>query len=255
MNGKILVTGIRGGMGKYLHEQLGGTGFTRQSNNLEELKRQSFDVIVHCAWSCVPTQLITSENFSQYYYDNVILTEEILQIPHRYFVFFSTVDLYPGDDQPHSEDEVIQADSIRSIHSVMKLISESIVQNKTKNFLILRPTFLLGPYMRRNNLLKLFKDPNPVLSLDGSSLCNAILYPDILEFIKLAITRKETGIFNLASSDSISLAKIAEIANKKVVFGGHHYETGNVVNRKAALISPAFSKTSEEVFREFMAEV
>ncbi|MBI2676545.1 MAG: NAD(P)-dependent oxidoreductase [Candidatus Yanofskybacteria bacterium] len=253
MNSNVLVTGTRGGIGKYIHEHLGGTGFTRQSNP-DELKSRSFDIIIHCACNYMPTRLVTSQNLSQYYYDNVILTEKMLQIPHRYFVFFSTVDIYPGDGQPHFEDEIVQADSVRSIYSVMKLISESVVQNKAKNYLILRPAFLIGPYMRRNNLLKLFKDPHPVLSLDASSLYNVIRYSDVLEFISLAIARKETGIFNLASADSISLADIADITGKKVVFGAHHYETGNIANQKATQVLPVFNGTSEKAIREFLAE-
>jgi len=255
VNGKILVTGTRSGIGKYLNEQVGGAEFTRQSDNLKELRKQFFDVIIHCACNHTPPRFVTGEDLSQYYYDNVTLTEEILQIPHRYFIFFSTVDIYPGDGQLHSEAEIVRADSIRSIYSVMKFISESVVQSKAKNSLILRPTFLLGPYMRRNNLSKLFKDQCPVLSLDGSSLCNAIRYPDVLGFVNLAIARKETGIFNLASTGSISLANIAKITGKKVVFGSHHYETGNIDNQKAIQVSSAFSKTSEEVFKEFLVEV
>lgn len=254
MDGKILVTGVKGGIGRYIHEQLGGTGFTRQSNNLNELKRQSFDVIIHCACNHTPAWRITNENLSQYYYDNIVLTEEILQISHRYFVFFSTVDIYPGDSRPHPENEIIQANSVRSIYSVMKLISESAVRDKANNFLILRLAFLIGKYMRRNNLLKPFEDLNPVLSLDSSSQYNLIRYFDVLKFIQLALAREEIGIFNLGSSDSISLAKIVEIAGKKVIFGTNHYETGNIANQKAVHISPAFNKTSEGVLREFIAE-
>lgn len=253
MNDKILVTGARGGIGRFIHEQFGCVGLTRQSSDREELRKRSFDVIVHCAWNHTPTRLITSENLGEYYHDNVALTEEMVKIPHEYFVFFSSVDVYQGGDQPHSEDETVQADSIRSIYATMKLISESVVQKGAKNFLILRPTFLMGPYMRLNNLSRLFNDPHPVLTLDASSLYNVIHYADVLEFIRLAIARRETGIINLASVGSVSLFRIAEVAGKKVVFGGNHYETGNISNKKAVLISPAFKKTSEEVLWEFLS--
>jgi len=255
VNDKILVTGTRGGIGKYLHEQLGGTGFTRQSGNLSELKKRFFDVIIHCACNYTPPWLVTSENLDRYYYDNILLTQELLQIPHGYFVFFSTVDLYPLDDKCHLEGEVIGVNSLQSgIYSVTKLISELVVQSKAGNFLILRPTSLLGPYMRRNNLFKLFRDPYPVLFLAADSRYNLIRYSDVLEFIRLAVACKETGIFNLASSHTITLAEIADIVGKKASFGFHYYRTVGVANKKAVRILPLLKKAPEEVLREFLVE-
>lgn len=254
MEANVLVTGTKSGIGKYIHEQLGGTGLTRQSNNLDELKKKSFEVIIHCAWNYTPTRLVTDENVGQYYSDNVLLTQALLQIPHEYFVFFSTIDVYPNNEQPHSEAEVIYPDSIRNIHGTTKLLSESFFRNKSENFLILRPTSLLGPHMRKNNLLKLVEDPCPTLSLDPSSIYNLICYPDVLEFINEALFRRKTGIFNLASTGNISFARVAEIVGKTVVFGDYHYEAGNILNQKAVQVYPAFNKTSEEVLREFLAE-
>lgn len=254
INNKILVTGTKSGIGKYIHEQLGGTEFTRQSNNLNELKKQSFDVIIHCAWNSVATRLVTNENLGQYYYDNALLTQELLQIPHEYFVFFSTVDIYPEGQKFHSEDEVIYTDFISTIHGITKLISETVVQAKANNFLILRPVSMLGSYMRKNNLLKLFEDPHPSLALTATSVYNMIHYPDVLGFIRSAIDRGETGIFNLASASNISLTRIAEITGKKVVFGDYLYKTRNILNEKATRIFSAFNKTSEEVLKEFLAQ-
>jgi nucleoside-diphosphate-sugar epimerase len=254
MEANLLVTGTRGGIGKYIYEQLGGTGFTIQSNNLAELKKHYFDVIIHCAWNYMSTWLVTNDNLGRYYYDNVLLTQELLQIPHKYFVFFSTIDIYPNDGQPHSETEIIYPDSIRSINGVTKLLSESLVRNGAKKFLILRPTSLLGPYMRKNNLLKLVEDLRPTLSLDSSSVYNLIRYPDILGFINTALFRQETGIFNLASTSNVSLTRIMEIVGKDVVFGDYHYNSRNILNHKVVQIFPVFKKTSEEVLKEFLAE-
>ena len=255
MIGSVLVTGAGGGIGRYIHEELGGAGFTRRSGNLDELKKRSFDVIVHCAWNYMPTRLVTNENFMNYYQDNTLLTQELLQIPHNYFVFFSTVDIYPGGEEPHFEDEVIYADSLRSIHGVTKMISEAAVRDKACKFLILRPTSLVGRYMRKNNLLKLFEDSHPSLSLDASSIYNVIGYSDVLGFIRSVLSAGKTGIFNLASTHNITLEEITRIVDKDVVFGPNHYEVGNIPNDKAVQIFPVFNRTSEDVLQEFLSQI
>ena len=254
MQTEILVTGTKSGIGRYMHEQLGGTGLNRQSDDLNELKRRSFEAIIHCACNFMPTRLITNENLNQYFYDNVLLTRKLLEVPHKFFVFFSTIDLYPDNGQPHPETEIIYADSVRSIYAATKLLSESLITEKAENFLILRATSLSGSYMRKNNLVKLVEDSYPVLSLRQDSLFNLIRYPDVLEFINAALSRREKGIYNLASAENISLARIAEIVGKNVIFGDYRYNAGNILNWKAAQISPAFKKTSEKVLKEFLAE-
>lgn len=254
MLGNVLVTGTRSGIGRYIHEQLGGTCLTRQSGDLGELKKRSFDMIVHCAWNNTPTRLVADENLVQYYEDNVLLTQELLKIPHSYFIFFSTVDIYPSNGRSHLEGEVVYADSFRSIHATTKMISEGIVRAQARNFLILRPTSLAGPYMRRNNIVMLLKDSYPHLTLDSNSIYNLITYLDVLCFILGAIKREEIGVFNLASSKNITLERMAELVRKDVTFGVHHYEVGNIINRKAAHIQARFNRSSEEVLDEILNE-
>lgn len=253
MLANVLVTGVKSGIGKYLHEQIGGTGFTRQSD-IRELKSQFFDVIIHCAFNYLPTRFVTSENLMQYYSDNVLLTQELLQVPHRYFVFFSTVDLYPLDGQAHSEDEILCADQTRSIHGTTKLLSELLVSSKTEKFLILRPASLLGSHMRKSACLRVIEDEHPVLNLHPDSVFNFVLYSDVLGFIKTALLRGETGIFNIASYGSIKLIKIADILGKDVAFGDYLYETVNISTQKSIRIYPALNKSSEDVLNKFLAE-
>lgn len=106
--------------------------------------------------------------------------------------------------------------------------------------------------MRKNNLTKLFEDPYPYLQLDAKSVYNLITYSDVLVFILEAIKKCKVGIFNLVSSNNITLETIAEIVSKKTVFGEHHYEVGRIANKKAAEIYPRFNLSSEIVLREFL---
>ena len=92
---KILTTGIMSGIGRFIHENLGGKGISREtfSEDIEILKKEGVDIIIHCAFNSAKE--VTSESLFHYYNDNVLLTNDLVSIPHNKFIFFSTVDLIP----------------------------------------------------------------------------------------------------------------------------------------------------------------
>ena len=248
---KILATGVLSGLGKYIYENLGGIGVTKSTSveEFEKIKRDGVDVIIHCAFN---SQMdVSSDSLYQYFNDNVLLTNRLVAISHKKFIFFSTVDLYPKNSDVHVEDELINLDKVRGIYATTKLISEAIVREKCHNFLILRPTTLLGKYSRRNTLVKITEGETETLFLSGDSRFNYVLYSDILGFIKFSISKDIQGIFNVASTGNILLSDVANLLRKKVVFGTHVYEVGNISNAKITALFPEFKKTSKEVLDQF----
>lgn len=250
----ILTTGILSGFGKYVYENLGGIGITRSSSreDLERMKNKGVDIIVHCAFNLA--RGLNSENLYRYIEDNVFLTKEMVSIPHKKFIFLSSVDVYPKTNSLHTEEEIIDMDSVNGIYGITKLISESIVKNYSKNYLILRPTAFLGKYSRRNSLIKILDDEKCVLTLLANSRFNYILYSDVLGFIRFSIQDDLKGIYNLASSENISLKEIADLFGKRIKFGEYFYDVGNIDNKKIASILPNFKKTSKEVIIQFAKE-
>ena len=107
---KILITGVTSGIGKYLHEELGGEGFTRKNAKKILSSRKRFDVIIHCAYSA--RRDVDSEYVYQYFSDTIGLTEKLLEMPHKLFIFFSTVDVYPRTKGLHKESEIISLDDV-----------------------------------------------------------------------------------------------------------------------------------------------
>jgi hypothetical protein len=63
------------------------------------------------------------------------------------------------------------------------------------------------------------------------------------------------GIYNLASSENISLSQVAVLLKKKVNFGNVKYSVGNVDNSKASAVLPVLKKTSKEIISEFLSLV
>jgi len=251
---KILITGNKSGLGKYLYENTGGVGLNRNTSRekREQIKREGVDIIIHCAFSS--NKEITSETLYPYFNDNVLLTKELISCQHKKFIFFSSVDIYPKNKIIHSEDEIIDINTIDGIYPVTKLISESIVKKYCQNYLILRGTAFLGKYSRENTLIKIIKNRNCILTVTGDSEFNYILHSDIADFLNFAIKKDLKGTYNLASSENITVRQIVKILARQVKFGKYHYCVGKINNNKIASIFPIFRKTSREVINQFIRQ-
>lgn len=249
---KFLITGHKSGLGRYLYEYFGGIGLDRNvpDDKFEQIKLEGVDAIIHCAFN--RARKINSKNLYQYIYDNVFLTKKLAKIPHKKFIYISSVDVYPKNNKKHSENEVIDINQISGIYAITKLISESIIQNLCHKFLILRCSTLLGRDSRENSLIKIIKENNPTLTLSSESIFNFILHKDVLEFINIAVENDLQGIYNLVSSKNISLFEISELLRKKVNFGKYKYNVDNIDNSKITSIFPAFKKDSKEVIIDFL---
>lgn len=243
---KILISGTSSGLGKYLHENLGGISLNR-----EKIQQNDAGIIIHCAFNSEqnPTDI------DQYFRDNVFLTEELTNIPHKKFIFISSVDVYPKNSDIHIEDEILDINKTDSLYAKTKILSEEVVKKNCPNFLILRCSALLGKDSRKNSLIKIIQDENPTLTLSSDSSFNYILHKDVSDFIKLAIEKDLQGIYNLVSSNNITLKQVANLVNKKVSFGEYKYNVGYIDNGKTTLATSLFEKTSEEVIKQFIKQV
>ena len=248
----ILTTGILSGLGRYVYEHLGGLGLTRASASrcLSAARKTGVDVIIHCAFNS--SRDISSENLYDYFRDNVGLTEELAGLTPKKFIYISSVDVYPRNSGPHTEEAILEADSIKGIYGVTKMISEAIVKKYCKNFLILRPVTLLGRYARKNTLMRIIEGKDCSVGLSAGSRFNYALHEDVFDFIKVAIKKDLRGIYNVASSENIILSDVARIVGRKVNFGKYLYDVGNVSNAKISRICPAFRKSSAEALRIFL---
>lgn len=238
---KVLVTGHKNGIGRYIYEY-----FVKQGNDVvgwdrgEEPKIEEVDLIIHCAFNSDTD--VTTDTLGRYVEDNILFTKKLVEIPHSKFVFFSTQEVYNTEET--KEDAILDIEGL-GLYPISKLMSESIA--KTENSLILRCASLVGKYARKNTLRAIVEDKNPVVGLDSASMFNYIAYKDVLEFIKIAWEKGYEGIYNLASSDSMSLSEVADTFNKEVVFGEKHRILFDMENTKVREVYSAFRKTSKEV--------
>src|SRR5262245_59008460 len=87
----ILVTGAQSGLGNAVHRAFGVIAFTRASSLDDPAIKAAapFDAIMHCAFNAAKD--VTMSNAYAYMADNLLLTQQLVAIPHRRFVFISTL--------------------------------------------------------------------------------------------------------------------------------------------------------------------
>ncbi|HVE12953.1 MAG TPA: NAD-dependent epimerase/dehydratase family protein, partial [Elusimicrobiota bacterium] len=199
---EFLVTGIRGGLGRFLHERLGGAGLSRETG--PEIERAGADAIVHCASA---GSRCDEEEARR---DILELTIRLLAAPHSFFVYISTVDVYPKDGRTHGEDERPGPESASSPYARSKLLAEEAVRSAGPAHLILRPGSLLGAYARPSSLVRAARE-DCALELSGDSEFNCVRHEDVLAFLRAALREGLRGTYNAVSAKNVTLAEAAAL--------------------------------------------
>ena len=227
---KLLTIGSNGGFGKYISKELNTFMFTRKTK-LSQLKKE-YDVVIHCANN--PSFSINYENVYDFFYDNFLLTTNLLKLKFKHFIFISSVGIYPSSSKGKVDENLNFLIKNRSYYEFLKVISEQHIKKNTKKFSILRTGGLLDSSSRENSIQKIIKNRNIKLNLSGDSTFNYILYEDLLSFIKIIIEKKKYGIFNVSASKNVKLSKLKEKLNSNnIKFGDYKYITPKIDNSKA----------------------
>ena len=230
MKNKILITGTRSGLGEFLSKKYPNPiCITRENPLTDEIISEGVDTIIHCAFN----QNMSELNLVNYkiYEDNINLTKKLLKIPHRRSVYISTCQV--------SE---LNSKSQPTPYIIMKALNEHIIREQSKNYLILRPSGLVGDDKKRNSLHKLMN--NEDITLTGESVNDFILFDDVYNTIQ----SHESGTFYLLSQKSITMKEIAEKFNKEINFG--HFEYGINVESDIDI-----GRTSFEILKEHFGEI
>lgn len=241
---RILIVGANGNLGSFLSQNFESDKFCRNAH-LNDFVGRVYDVIIYCASN---TKNLKSSHLNEYHYDNYGLLQDILKIQHQYLIYFSSVDVYPELSEVYSENFEIEIRDVPSPYGLFKLLSEELIRKiKSDNFVIFRPAMMVSPQSTKNNLKKLIEDERPMLSVSPDSQYNVILYSDVLNVVRHFIATRQSGIYNLASSQNIKLSDLASKLNKQVIWGNFLYRLNKIDTAKITTVYPAFDKTSEQV--------
>ena len=247
MDRRILVTGTGSGLGATLYERFGDVALTRADNPAEFWEHSAYDAIVHCA-------IDLAEGVDDPVSKNVSLLKDVCRIPHRLFVYISSVDVYPNADGALREDDPLGPIPTDASYRAIKLACEQVLADTGTASLVLRPAALLGSTARPNSLIRMRRDPHCALSLSAASTFNYVLHRQVGEFIEAAMRDGHTGVYNIAATENVTLKEVAGILGARPVYGNFQYRTGDIDNSKAKAIYPELSMTSNENITAFIQE-
>ena len=227
----ILITGANGGLGSFLAKKFPNSIKLTRENNVSTILKSgvNFDLIIHCAASISHAGWDTV-NY-QYFDDNILLTREVMNIPHKKFVHISSID--------------VKRDSI---YGISKRISERIVLSLSKDSLVIRPTGLIGNEMKTNTFKKIHL--GMPIALTSNSLMNYVTYDDIFNLINSNVN----GVITLSASSNISMMEVAEVLSQNIEYGDIHYDID--INEEDLKLRNGYDliKTSEDNILNYIAK-
>ena len=239
------VVGAGAGIGRFLVERMDAQPFLR-GDSLEAVKNA--DTIIYCAASArFETPLDMLYRAME---DNLLLLERVTRLPHKRFVYFSSIDVYPRTGGPHHEDDMRTIEALPGGYASFKLMGEAMVLERCTAPLILRPASLFGPGMRPNNIMRLLQGDPAGLSLTRDARFNCVTYDMIAELIAAALAQSISGTFNCASASTISLGDVAKMCGYEGPFGDHDYCAPDVANDKACALVPAYGRSSARILED-----
>lgn len=211
-NDDILITGTASGLGHSLHQAIGGIPVVRGT----DIEDRPYEAIIHCAANTVKS--VPYEAAYGYVSDNVLLTQRLVKLRHRRFIYISSIDVPRG----------AECAGAVGLYANCKLMSEAIVGAEAAKPLILRPTTLMGPRMRPNSIFRMLTEPHAKLYVSAESRYNLVLHSDICTFIRDALDSQRIGVVEIAASASITLGEIARQLSLTPQFGQYRYDVGDV---------------------------
>jgi nucleoside-diphosphate-sugar epimerase len=227
---KYLVTGIKSGLGKYLYENLPDVvGLDRGGFDL--IKDKDYDIIIHCAFN----KTIDVEDHYQYLEDNIFLTQKLVNLNYKKFIYISTIDVYPTEP---------------NLYGLFKRFAESIVEQKP-NTTILRCSMILGKDTKPNHVTRL-KENTPYIGLSGDSTFNYILNKDILSFIQSYSEKCPGGVIDFVSNDSLKLEITHQTLKSNTQLRQFIYNSDYTFNNPIYNIYPEFNKSSLDNLKQYI---
>lgn len=250
----MIITGAGSGLGKYLHREFGGVGKTRGKDVVRSGALENRDCIIHCAFN----RCERSDYLDKYVADNFLFTNQLVEFAKKSkhkLIYISSVDVYPAEPSwtIWSENDYIGIEKHKNIYALTKLMAESLVET-TEDYLILRCSALLGPYMKPNSLLRMVKDRTCNLSLRSDSVLDYILYSDVARFLTHAIKNDLNGVWNVCTSQSATLEEAATLVGATPAYGYYFYDVGRINNTKIVSIDGEFYKTACDTINQFLGK-
>jgi len=227
----LAVIGCRGMVGSDLTRDLNPyfqtvTGIDRK--NYDQYRGQHFDVVINANGNS--SKIWAKENvLGDFEASTVSVYKTLFDFPCNTYTYLSSADVYENhtSTKTTNESETIHPENL-SPYGLHKYLSECIVSNTTKNYLILRCPMMLGTHLKKGPIYDILH--NSRLFVTEESSFQMITTKEFAQIIHFLLARNITNeIFNVGGRGTVVLRNITKYVQKPVIFPEdgetHIYET------------------------------
>lgn len=233
---------------KYLSQSFSVTSISKE--NYSQFINHSFDVVVNANGNSKRFWAIKNplEDFTA---STVSVYKSLFDFKFNTYIYISSSDVYVNhSSKDYTSENQIQDSSKLSPYGLHKYLSERIVENHCKSYVILRASMLLGQNLKKGPIYDII-NKNP-LFISKTSRLQMISTQEATNVITFLIDKKiENDIFNLGGKDIIDFEKIQTYFSSPITFQDKN-ET-QIYEMNVSKLNNIFPlKTSEFYLQKFL---
>lgn len=168
------------------------------------------------------------------------------------YIYISSSDVYPDHTSKKATKESATIDPEKlSTYGFHKYLSECIVKNFIKNYIILRCPMILGTRLKKGPIYDILH--NAPLFVTPESAFQMITTNQLAQIIYFLLAHNKTReIFNVGGRSRVQFTKISKYLQKPVIFPKSGGETVNYETNVSKLNKIYHLKTSDEYLQDFL---
>lgn len=191
------------------------TGIDRKNYN--RFKEKRFDIVLNANGNS--NKIWAGKHvFEDFGASTISVYKSLFDFPCKTYIYISSADVYPdhSNKKTTNEQTSIDPESLSS-YGLHKYLSEGIVRNFIKNYIILRCPIILGVKLRKGPMYDILKGSH--LYVSASSSFQMITTLEIANIITFLIDKNITSeIFNIGGQGTVDLKSVLTLVKKKVSF-------------------------------------
>lgn len=185
--------------------------------NYNQHKGKSFDIVVNANGNS--NKVWAKDHILEDFEASTVSTyNSLFDFPFKTYVYISSADVYPDHTRTKttSEETLINPEKLSS-YGLHKYLSESIVKNFTKNYIILRCPMILGTKLRKGPICDILNKSR--LYVSSKSSFQIITTGELANIIYFLLDKKITNeIFNVGGTETVDLNSVSKLIKKTITF-------------------------------------
>lgn len=236
---------------KYLSSYFSVTSISKE--NYSQFISKSFDIIINANGNSKRFWANTNP-LDDFIASTVSVYKSLFDLKYSTYIYISSSDVYMNhSNSAYTSENQAKDPSKLSSYGFHKYLSEKIIENNCRNYIILRSSLILGSNLKKGPVYDILHQ-KPLYISDSSKLQIITTY-EIANVIKFLLNEKITkDVFNMGGKGIVDFKKIQTYFSMSITFS-KKAET-QIYEMNVSKLNKLFPlKTSEEYLQEFLTTI